>query len=198
MNILAEIAEALLIGISLCADCFAVSLCASLGMNRQQLRSSFWKVAPSFAVIQSLLLVAGWLAAHLAGEWMAAHLAHYETIAHIIAFLLLLWIGLEMVIDSLRKEETTRLELKSFKSIIVGGIATSIDALAVGVTFAFLNVNIWTSILLIGVTTCVLSMIGVKVGSVFGAKYEKRAEIVGGVILILLGVKILLEHLGVL
>ncbi len=77
-------------------------------------------------------------------------------------------------------------------------IATSIDALAVGVTFAFLDVKIVPSVTLIGVTTLILSMIGVKMGSLFGAKYEKKAEILGGVILILLGIKILLEHLGVL
>ena len=96
------------------------------------------------------------------------------------------------------KDEPETDSALSFRSMFLLAIATSIDALAVGVTFAFLDVNIWTSIALIGVTTCVLSMIGVKVGSVFGAKYEKKAEFIGGVILVLLGVKILLEHLGVL
>ena len=96
------------------------------------------------------------------------------------------------------KEEAETDSALSFRSMLPLAVATSIDALAVGVTFAFLDVNIWTSVALIGVTTCVLSMIGVKVGSVFGAKYEKKAEFLGGVILILLGVKILLEHLGVL
>lgn len=195
MNILAEIAEALLIGISLCADCFAVSLCASLGMNRQQLRSSFWKVAPSFAVIQSLLLVAGWLAAHLAGEWMAAHLAHYETIAHIIAFLLLLWIGLEMVIDSLRKEETTRLELKSFKSIIVGGIATSIDALAVGASMGLADISA-TDITLQAAAVFLCTWLSVVVGIFFGQRLGKRlgniARLIGGIILIIIGLLILI------
>ena len=195
MNLLAEIAEALLIGISLCADCFAVSLCASLGMNRQQLRSSFWKVAPSFAVIQSLLLVAGWLAAHLAGEWMAAHLAHYETIAHIIAFLLLLWIGLEMVIDSLRKEETTRLELKSFKSIIVGGIATSIDALAVGASMGLADISA-TDITLQAAAVFLCTWLSVVVGIFFGQRLGKRlgniARLIGGITLIIIGLLILI------
>lgn len=184
----------MLIGISLCADCFAVSLCASLGMNRQQLKSSFWKVAPSFAIIQTLLLVAGWLLASLAGEWMAAHLAHYETIAHIIAFLLLLWIGLEMVIDSFKNEESAALELKSLRSIIVGGIATSIDALAVGVSMA-LGERSATDITLQGAAVFLCTWLSVVVGIFFGQRLGKKlgkvARFIGGVILIIIGLLIL-------
>lgn len=194
MDWLAHISQALLIGLSLCADCFAVSLCASLGMNRRQLSSSFWKVAPSFAVIQTLLLVVGWLLASLADEWMAAHLAHYETIAHIIAFLLLLWIGLEMIIDSLRKEESAALELKSLRSILVGGIATSIDALAVGISMA-LSERSATDITLQAAAVFLCTWLSVVVGIFFGQRLGKRlgniARFIGGIILIIIGLLIL-------
>ena len=126
---------------------------------------------------------------------MAAHLAHYETIAHIIAFLLLLWIGLEMVIDSLRKEETTRLELKSFKSIIVGGIATSIDALAVGASMGLADISA-TDITLQAAAVFLCTWLSVVVGIFFGQRLGKRlgniARLIGGITLIIIGLLILI------
>lgn len=195
MSLLAQLSEALLIGISLCADCFAVSLCASLGMSGKQLRSGFWKIAPAFAVIQTLLLVAGWLLARRADEYMAAHLAHYETIAHIIAFLLLLWIGGEMIIDSLRGKETASLELKSLRSILIGGIATSIDALAVGVSMA-LDERSGQEIALQAAAVFLCTWLSVVVGIFFGNKVGMRmgnvARLLGGIILVIIGLLILL------
>ena len=119
-------------------------------------------------------------------------------IDHWIAFALLAVIGGNMVRESFSKEEECPDASLSVKAMLPMAIATSIDALAVGVGFAFLDVNIGAAVSFIGVITFLLSMVGVKVGSLFGAKYKSKAELVGGVILILLGLKILLEHLGVL
>ena len=125
-----------------------------------------------------------------------------SSIDHWIAFILLSLIGISMIKESLEKEEKneckTEVEELSFKNMSVLAVATSIDALAVGVTFAFLKVNIIPAVSFIGITTLVLSMIGVKIGNIFGVKYKSKAEMVGGIILILMGVKILLEHLGIL
>ena len=103
-----------------------------------------------------------------------------------------------MLREALSKEEETADASLSFKTMLLLAVATSIDALAVGITFAFLQVRILPAVLLIGCITFLLSMLGVKAGSLFGKKYQKKAEIAGGVILILLGIKILLEHLGVI
>ena len=119
-------------------------------------------------------------------------------IDHWIAFALLAVIGGNMVWESFSKEEECPDASLNVKAMLPMAIATSIDALAVGVGFAFLDVNIGAAVSFIGVITFLLSMVGVKVGSLFGAKYKSKAELVGGVILILLGLKILLEHLGVL
>ena len=120
----------------------------------------------------------------------------------ILFFILLSLIGISMIKESLEKEEKseckTEEEELSFKNMSILAVATSIDALAVGVTFAFLKVNIIPAVSFIGITTLVLSMIGVKIGNIFGVKYKSKAELVGGIILILMGIKILLEHLGIL
>jgi len=125
-----------------------------------------------------------------------------SSIDHWIAFILLSLIGISMIKESLEKEEKseckTEEEELSFKNMSILAVATSIDALAVGVTFAFLKVNIIPAVSFIGITTLVLSMIGVKIGNIFGVKYKSKAELVGGIILILMGIKILLEHLGIL
>ena len=122
-----------------------------------------------------------------------------SAIDHWIAFALLAIIGINMLREALNvEEETTDADL-SVKTMFLMAVATSIDALAVGISLAMAGVsNIFLAVLLIGVTTFVLSAIGVRVGNVFGSRYEKKAELMGGVILILLGVKILLEHLGVI
>ena len=120
------------------------------------------------------------------------------SIDHWIAFILLGIIGGEMIKESFDDDSENKNDDVSFKTMIVLAIATSIDALAIGITFAFLNVNLVLAISLIGIITFILSVFGTKIGNRFGDKYEKKAEFLGGVILVLLGIKILLEHLGVI
>ena len=118
-------------------------------------------------------------------------------IDHWIAFILLGIIGINMIKESISKENNISTDSIKFKDMIILAIATSIDALAVGITFAFLKVNIIIAIILIGCITFIISVVGVKVGNIFGNKYEKKAEFAGGLILIFLGIKILLEHLQI-
>ena len=180
-----------LLAVGLSMDAFAVSICKGLALKKIQFKHALI-VGLWFGGFQALMPVIG----YFLGAQFKDAIASYD---HWIAFGLLILIGGNMIREAVfDKDEPETDSALSFRSMLVLAVATSIDALAVGVTFAFLDVNIWTSVALIGVTTCILSMIGVKVGSVFGAKYEKKAEFIGGVILILLGVKILLEHLGVL
>ena len=180
-----------LLAVGLSMDAFAVAVCKGLALK---------KITAGHAAIVGLWFGGFQALMPLIGYFLGAQFRDAITAyAHWIAFGLLTLIGANMIREALfEKEEKETDGALSVRSMLPLAVATSIDALAVGVTFAFLDVNIWTSILLIGCTTFVLSMLGVKAGSLFGAKYEKKAEILGGVILILLGVKTLLEHLGVL
>ncbi len=183
-----DFASLFLLAIGLSMDAFAVAICKGLALKKIT-----WKnagiVGLWFGGFQALMPLLGYFLAAQFREKITAY-------SHWIAFLLLALIGGNMIREALtEKGEPETDGALSFRSMLLLAIATSIDALAVGVTFAFLEVNIWRSVLLIGCTTCVLSMAGVKAGSLFGARYEKKAEILGGVILILLGVKTLLEHL---
>ena len=176
-------------------DAFAVSICKGLGMKRLNMKQAL-VIGLFFGGFQALMPFLGWA--------LGTQLADFITpIDHWIAFILLAIIGGKMLLDAIRGgDEEDAGEPKDtsldFKELLMLAIATSIDALAVGVTFAFLGVNIVWAMVIIGVTTLVLSVIGVAVGHAFGARYEKGATIVGGVVLILIGCKILLEHLGVL
>lgn len=127
---------------------------------------------------------------------------YITSVDHWIAFFLLLFIGGKMVIEAVRDKDVQEIGAKDLpldhKEMLLLAVATSIDALAVGITFAFLNVSIMEACLIIGCTTFVLSVIGVVVGNFFGTRYKRKAEIAGGVILILIGLKILLEHLGII
>jgi putative Mn2+ efflux pump MntP len=151
-------------------------------------------IALFFGGFQALMPFLGWLL----GSQFAGYI---QSVDHWVAFVLLLLIGGNMVRESLSKEEEATEcaveERINLKRLTVLAVATSIDALAVGVTFAFLDVEIISAISIIGTTTFFLSLIGVVVGNFFGARYKRRAELTGGVILILLGTKILLEHLGI-
>ena len=152
-------------------------------------------IALYFGVFQAVMPALGWL--------LGSQFARYVTqMAPWIAFVLLAWIGGSMIRESLSKEEKEEAEMGavSHKELLVLAVATSIDALAVGVTFSMLElaVSIGAAVALIGCTTFVISLGGVYVGNVFGARYKGKAEFVGGAILILIGVKILLEHFGVL
>ena len=189
-----SIFELLLIGVGLSMDAFAVAVCQGLCMPRLNLRHAA-VIALFFGGFQALVPLAGWLL----GSQFAVYI---ENIDHWVAFVLLVLIGGNMIREALGPEEeetscavTDRLDIRL---LFMMAVATSIDALAVGVTFAFLSVDILPAVAVIGATTFCLSLAGVAVGNFFGARYKRRAEISGGVILVLLGGKILLEHLGIL
>ena len=187
--------EIFLIGIGLSMDAFAVAICKGLAMPNKVDKKGALLIALYFGVFQAVMPTLGWL--------LGSQFARYVTrLAPWIAFILLAWIGGNMVRESLSKEEREKEETGSVshKELLVLAVATSIDALAVGVTFSMLElaVSIGAAVALIGCTTFVISLAGVYVGNVFGAKYKSKAEFVGGAILILIGVKILLERFGVL
>lgn len=187
--------EIFLIGIGLSMDAFAVAICKGLAMPDKVDRKGALLIALYFGVFQAVMPTLGWL--------LGSQFARYVTrLAPWIAFILLAWIGGNMIRESLSKEEREEEETGSVshKELLVLAVATSIDALAVGVTFSMLElaVSIGAAVALIGCTTFVISLAGVYVGNVFGAKYKSKAEFVGGAILILIGVKILLERFGVL
>lgn len=179
-----------LIAVGLSMDAFAVSVCKGLAMEKAPLKKAaiagIW-----FGGFQALMPLVG----YLLGSQFEKNIT---SIDHWIAFILLGLIGGNMIKESFSKEEEETSSTMYFKEMFLLAVATSIDALAVGITFAFLQVNILPAVSLIGITTFVLSVIGVKVGNLFGSRYKSRAELAGGIILILIGIKILLEHLGIL
>lgn len=180
----------LLLAVGLSMDAFAVSICKGLSMKRSSVQAQLicgaW-----FGGFQALMPLIGYYLGTLFSRAI-------EAFDHWIAFGLLFIIGVNMIREAFSDEEEDSGDL-SFRSMLVMAIATSIDALAVGVSLAMAgDVNIWLAVAMIGVTTFLLSAVGVKVGSVFGSRFEKKAQILGGGILILLGIKILLEHLEIL
>ena len=192
--------ELFLIGVGLSMDAFAVSVCKGLGMEKINKKHAFL-IGLYFGGFQALMPFLGWA--------LGIRFQKYITsVDHWIAFFLLLFIGGKMVIEAVRDKDVQEIGAEEtvevmdapidHKNMFVLAVATSIDALAVGITFAFLNVSIMEACLIIGCTTFVLSVIGVVVGNFFGTRYKRKAEIAGGVILILIGLKILLEHLGII
>lgn len=187
--------ELLLVGVGLSMDAFAVSVCKGLCMKRLNMRQAL-VIALFFGGFQALMPLIGWA--------LGTQFEQFITpVDHWIAFGLLLIIGAKMLWDSFHGDDDERLSCAvdgrlDLRELTMMAVATSIDALAVGITFAFLRVDIVASVVVIGVTTFALSLVGVAVGHRFGARYEKTATIAGGVVLILIGLKILLEHLGVL
>lgn len=180
-----------LLAVGLSMDAFAVSVCKGLAMPHIRIKNvvivGLW-----FGGFQALMPLIGYFLGSQFQKQITA-------IDHWIAFVLLALIGGNMIRESFSKEEDCCPDASlGIKTMFLLAVATSIDALAVGITFAFLQVNIISAVSFIGVTTFVLSCIGVKVGNVFGDKYERKAELAGGIILVLLGLKILLEHLGIL
>lgn len=182
--------EIFLIGIGLAMDAFAVSICKGLSMKKLDWKKAII-IAIYFGGFQALMPVIG----YFLGTTFESFVTKVD---HWIAFLLLGFIGGNMIKESFDDELEKCNDNVDFKTMIVLAIATSIDALAVGITFAILNVNIVISVLIIGIVTFILSMLGVKIGNKFGNKYQNKAEFAGGLVLILLGTKILLEHLGIL
>lgn len=185
--------ELFLIGIGLSMDAFAVSICKGLKMQRVH-KGHCLVIALFFGGFQALMPLAGWLLGRQFEQYITA-------IDHWIAFGLLAFLGGKMIREALQKkeeEDSGGEEHLDLKELFLLAVATSIDALAVGITFAFLQVSILPAITIIGCTTFVLSIAAVYIGNIFGAKYKNKAELAGGAILVLLGLKILLEHLGIL
>lgn len=186
-----DLLSLLLLAVGLSMDAFAVSVCKGLAVGKVKAKH-MCIVGAWFGGFQALMPAAGYLLGTRFEKYITA-------VDHWIAFVLLLLIGANMIREALSKGEEEEADASlSFKTMFLMAVATSIDALAVGITFAFLQVNIVPAALTIGATTFILSAAGIKVGSMFGLRYKKRAELAGGAILCLLGVKILLEHLGVL
>lgn len=182
--------ELFLTAVGLAMDAFAVSICKGLGMQKLNMKQAV-VIALYFGIFQALMPVLGWFLGSTFAEYI-------EAVDHWIAFGLLLFIGGKMIFDTIReKDEDIEAEDKKLdhKELFLLAIATSIDALAVGIAFACLDVNIVLSVVLIGVVTFVISILGVCIGHKFGAKFKKPASIAGGIILIFIGVKILVEHL---
>ena len=182
--------ELLLIAIGLSMDAFSVSICKGLTTKkfswRMALVCGLW-----FGFFQVLMPIIGYFLGAQFQEMIEAY-------DHWIAFGLLFLIGANMIREAVWGKEESQDGSLGFKTMLLLAIATSIDALAVGVSFACIRVKLWSSVIVIGLTTFAFSVLGAKIGNVFGSKYEKSAGIIGGIILILIGLKILLEHLGVI
>ena len=187
--------ELFLIGVGLSMDAFAAAICQGLFMTRIKWGHAL-TVGLYFGGFQALMPFIGWML----GSQFADRIQQYD---HWIAFILLVLIGGNMIREALSGDEEDAAQAETdlrldHKKLFLMASATSIDALAIGVTFAFLETAILPAIGIIGCTTFCISVAGVAVGCWFGARYKKRAEITGGAILVLLGIKILLEHLGIL
>ena len=182
--------ELFIIAVGLSMDAFAVSVCKGLSTSDvrplNMLCAGLW-----FGLFQALMPLIG----YLLGVNFSSLI---QSVDHWIAFVLLGLIGANMIREAFSKEEECTDSSFGWKAMLPLAVATSIDALAVGITFAFLQVQIWLAVGIIGVITFGISAAGVKIGNVFGIKYKSKAELAGGIVLVLMGVKILLEHLGVL
>ena len=182
-----ELAELLIIAIGVSMDAFAVSICKGLSVRR---------IRPKHAVLTAVWFGGFQALMPLAGFFLGVSFADFvSSVDHWIAFILLGIIGANMVKDSFDKDESCSLDPDfSFRTMLALAVATSIDAFAIGVTLAFLKVNIWYAVLFIGITTALFSAAGVYLGNLFGCRYKSKAEFTGGLILIVMGLKILLDH----
>ena len=184
-----EILEIVFISLGLAMDAFAVSVCKGLSMKKMN-----WKKA---------IIIGLWFGFFQGGMPFLGYIlgSKFEhlivSIDHWVIFGLLSFIGMKMIKESFNKDCENRNDSIEFKTMLILAIATSIDALAVGITFAFLDTNILFAILMIGIITWIVSILGVKIGDRFGDKYENKAELAGGIILVSIGIKILLEHLKI-
>lgn len=182
-----ELAELLIIAIGVSMDAFAVSICKGLSVRR---------IRPKHAALTAVWFGGFQALMPLAGFFLGVSFADFvSSVDHWIAFILLGIIGANMVKDSFDKDESCSLDPDfSFRTMLALAVATSIDAFAIGVTLAFLKVNIWYAVLFIGITTALFSAAGVYLGNLFGCRYKSKAEFTGGLILIVMGLKILLDH----
>lgn len=183
------IIELIFIALGLAMDAFAVAICKGLSMKKMEWKKAII-IGLYFGIFQGLMPLIGYILGIGFEESI-------KNIDHWVAFILLVFIGINMIREAFDSKEEAD-DKVDFKTMIILALATSIDALAIGVTFAFLQVNIILAIVLIGIITFFISVLGVKIGNTFGDRYEAKAEIAGGGILIILGIKILFEHLGLL
>ena len=179
--------ELIILSVGLAMDAFAVSICKGLAMKKMKWKNAII-IGLYFGIFQAIMPLIGYL---LGVRFQSA----ITSIDHWVAFVLLVGIGANMIREAMSKEKEKASDSIKVKDMLILAIATSIDALAIGITFAFLEVNITLAVSLIGIITFIISVIGVKIGNIFGDKYEKKAELAGGIILIGLGIKILIEHL---
>ena len=185
--------ELFLIAVGLSMDAFAVALCKGLNMRKLNYRHAAL-IALFFGGFQALMPLIGWFL----GSQFSSYIS---SIDHWIAFVLLAFVGGKMFIEGIQSKDEDECgceETLDLKELFALAVATSIDALAVGISFAFLEVKIISACFLIGITTFSLSFAGVAIGNRFGNKFQHKAEIAGGIVLVLIGIKILLEHLGVI
>lgn len=185
-----SIIEIALIGIGLAMDAFAMSICKGLSMRKINWKKAII-IATYFGVFQALMPVIG----YRLGTTFEKHITNLD---HWVAFILLGAIGANMIKEAFWGDSETLNDMVDFKTMIVLALATSIDALAIGITFAFLKTNILLATLFIGIITFSICILGVKIGNKFGSKYGNKAEFLGGIILIILGTKILIEHVSTL
>lgn len=179
--------ELIILSVGLAMDAFAVSICKGLAMKKMKWKNAII-IGLYFGIFQAIMPLIGYL---LGVRFQSA----ITSIDHWVAFVLLVGIGANMIREAMSKEKEEASDSIKVKDMLILAIATSIDALAIGITFAFLEVNITLAVSLIGIITFIISVIGVKIGNIFGDKYERKAELAGGIILIGLGIKILIEHL---
>lgn len=182
-----DILTILLIAVGLCFDTFAISVSCGLVMNH----ILFWQ-AVRFALIMAIFQGINPLIGWLAGNGIEKYMMHF---GHWLAFILLLIIGIRMIVESLKKKESRTLNPLKFSTLVGLALATSIDALIVGISLAFSDVNIYLTILVIGGVTFIASMLGILFGKKTGERFSRKLEIVGGVTIILIGAKILVQHL---
>lgn len=182
--------EIFFISIGLAMDAFAVAICKGLAIKKLEWKNAF-VIGLYFGFFQAMMPILG----YFLGIKFQDKIVNID---HWIAFVLLFAIGINMIKEAISSKDEEKNDDISFKNMIILSVATSIDALAIGITLAFLNCNILKSAICIGIITLILSTLGVKIGNKFGSKYENKAEVMGGIILIILGIKILIEHLGIM
>ena len=180
--------EIIIMSIGLAMDAFSVSICKGLSIKKYKIKNSII-IGLYFGLFHMLMPIIGYFLGYSFERFITS-------IDHWIAFILLSLIGFHMIKESCSKGKKKEDASIKFNSMFPLALATSIDCLAVGITMAFLRVNIYLSSIIIGITTFIFSVIGVKIGNAFGRKYEKNAQLFGGIILIIIGFKILIEHLS--
>lgn len=178
--------EIFLLSLSLASDAFSVSICKGLSISKIKIKDMLL-VGLYFGIFQGFMPLLG----YIIGSKFSLYIVKYD---HFIALVLLSIIGINMIRESFNKDNEVDSNL-SHKNLLLLAIATSIDAFTIGITFSFLNVDVLFPILSISIITFILSFIGVKIGNIFGSKYKSKSEFLGGLLLIILGIKIFLKHI---